>query len=39
MNIDSGEVISTGRVIYLNGECELFDLCEENKVEMKVIKG
>ena len=39
MDFESGEVISTGRVVYLMSNCKLFDLCDETKSKIEVIKG
>ena len=39
MNFESGEVISTGRVVYSMSNCKLFDLCDETKSKIEVIKG
>ena len=39
MNFESGEVISSGRVIYSMSNCRLFDLCNENKSKIEMIKG
>lgn len=39
LNFESGEVISSGRVIYSLSDCKLFDLCEKEESKMKLIKG
>lgn len=39
MDFDTGAVISSGRVIYSMSNCRLFDLCDENKSKIEMIKG
>ena len=39
MDFESGEVISTGKVVYSMSNCRLFDLCDETKIKIEVIKG
>lgn len=39
MDFNSGEIISSGRVIYSMSNCKLFDLCDERKNKIEVIEG
>lgn len=39
LDSQSGEVISSGRVVYLMQNCRLFDLCDDTKSKIEMIKG
>ena len=39
MKFETGEVSSSGRVIYSMSNCKLFDLCDENRSKIEMIKG
>lgn len=39
LNFETGEVVSSGRVIYSLSDCTLFDLCDKEENKIKVIKG
>ena len=39
LNFETGEVISSGRVIFSLTDCKLFDLCEKEDTKMMLIKG
>ncbi len=39
LNVDTSEVISTARVVYIYSDCQTFNLCNKPQSKMKIIRG